>query len=232
MALEKQPPPLARFLAHLPRAFAATWTGFDWGPHTVHPPHQPAPVPPPPHYRVPGRWTLLAGDMAGHGAVDLEQWGKRRGLPRTVELRGQEWTLRLPLTGQVHASMLRAHLKRDGTAVLTEAVGADELGWLDGHVHEVTVPLVAARPPAPSPLAGPLLPTTYSSRGPLPGSPGNRRLNAKLRAQPEHDEWIAFPHRCLPEGGMEQIHPMERPELAPATRRRQHDGHLTCCTST
>ncbi|MEK8144020.1 lantibiotic dehydratase [Streptomyces sp. M10(2022)] len=31
MALEKQPPPLARFLAHVPRAFTASWTGFDWG---------------------------------------------------------------------------------------------------------------------------------------------------------------------------------------------------------
>src|SRR5205823_10448627 len=32
LALEKQPPPLARFLAHLSRALGATWHQFDWGP--------------------------------------------------------------------------------------------------------------------------------------------------------------------------------------------------------
>jgi lantibiotic biosynthesis protein len=31
LALEKQPPPLARFLAHLTRAFGTTWHEFDWG---------------------------------------------------------------------------------------------------------------------------------------------------------------------------------------------------------
>lgn len=32
LALEKQPPPLARFIAHLGRAFTARWHEFDWGP--------------------------------------------------------------------------------------------------------------------------------------------------------------------------------------------------------
>ena len=32
LALEKQPPPLVRFLAHLPRAHCATWTVLDSGP--------------------------------------------------------------------------------------------------------------------------------------------------------------------------------------------------------
>ena len=195
MALEKQPPPLARFLAHLPRAFAATWTGFDWGPHAVR-----LPCLPRVRYRrtiiSPARWTLAAGDLTGTGTgtVGLEQWRKRWGCPRTVELRDQERTLRLTLTEPVHVAMLHTHLKRYGTAVLTEAVGADELGWLDGHVHEVAVPLVAARPPAPSPLAGSLPMTTNSSRGTLPGSPGTRWLNAKLRTHPERYDEILTEH--------------------------------------
>ncbi|MGW4517933.1 hypothetical protein ACWEO4_39655, partial [Streptomyces sp. NPDC004393] len=31
----------------------------------------------------------------------------------------------------------------------------------------------------------------------------------------EHDEWIAFPRRYLPEGSMDQIYPAELPERAP-----------------
>ncbi|MFC1440516.1 transposase, partial [Streptacidiphilus sp. N1-10] len=31
-----------------------------------------------------------------------------------------------------------------------------------------------------------------------------------------HDEWIAFPHRYLPEGSMEELYPTELPKSAPA----------------
>ncbi|MEU6709000.1 lantibiotic dehydratase [Streptomyces wuyuanensis] len=90
MALEKQPPPLARFLAHLPRAFNAAWTGFDWGREALRLPYLP---------RVrfgrtilcPARWYLTRADLPTHGDLAawhqaLGQWRKRWDCPETVEL--------------------------------------------------------------------------------------------------------------------------------------------------
>ncbi|WP_034088887.1 lantibiotic dehydratase [Streptacidiphilus albus] len=186
MALDKQAPPLARFLVHLPRAFTTAWTGFDWGPAAAQLPYLP---------RVsygrcvlsPARWTLTTTDLATPGALD--DWRKRWGCPRTVELRDEDRTLRLNLGEPLHAAILHAHLRRHHTAVLTEAVGPGSLGWLEGHVHEVAVPLVTTRPPAPSPLAGPLPTITNNAHGSLPASPRSRWLNAKLHTHPEqYDE--------------------------------------------
>lgn len=44
------------------------------------------------------------------------------------------------------------------------------------------------------------------------------RLRRELRKHllGTHDEWIAFPGRYLPEGGMDQIYPTEPRESAPA----------------
>src|SRR5690606_7331293 len=72
MALEKQPPLLARFLAHLNRAFGPAWTGFDWGPQAERLPFLP---------RVrydktilsPARWYLSA-DSLPPAKEDRSQW--------------------------------------------------------------------------------------------------------------------------------------------------------------
>ena len=192
MALEKQPPAIARFLAHLPRAFAASWTGFDWGPHAVQLPYLP---------RVrycrtilsPARWNLTTVDAADQPTLD--RWRKRWNCPTNVELREDDRTLRLNLGESLHVRILTAHLRRNGTAILTEAAPADAFGWLDGHVHEIAVPMVAAGPPAPSPLATGTLPTTTNAtRGFMPGSPHSRWINAKVFTDPELCDEILTDH--------------------------------------
>jgi hypothetical protein len=62
LALEKQLPPLARFLAHLPRALAAVWHEFDWGPHAHRLPYLPRVR----YHRsvlAPARWNLSDNDL-------------------------------------------------------------------------------------------------------------------------------------------------------------------------
>jgi hypothetical protein len=101
LALEKQPPPLARFLAQLPRAFGPRWHEFDWGPHAHRLPYLP---------RIrygrtvicPARWRLTADDLLPQDARSeeqrqaLEQWRTRWHCPSTVELRDADRTLRTP----------------------------------------------------------------------------------------------------------------------------------------
>ncbi|RBM14154.1 lantibiotic dehydratase [Streptomyces sp. PT12] len=197
MALEKQPPPLARFLAHLPRAFTAAWTGFDWGPHASR-----LPCLPRVRYRrtvlSPCRWQLTGADLPDETADEdtwrqaLDEWRQRWRCPGTVELHDDDRALRLTLDEPTHAAILRAHLRRKARAVLTEtSASADEWGWLNGHVHEIALPLVTTRQPAPSPLGG-LLPRLTNAHRRPPGFLGARWLNAKVHTHPEcFDEIIA-----------------------------------------
>ncbi|MGH3903774.1 MAG: lantibiotic dehydratase family protein [Pseudonocardiaceae bacterium] len=156
LALDKQPPPLARFLAHLPRAFSAAWYQFDWGPHVR------LPFLPRVRYRrtvlFPAQWRLAVDDLPpGRAGQDqwrqvLDRWRHRWGCPDVVELRDADRTLRLTLDEAAHAALLFAHLMRHGQAILCEATPAAEYGWIDGHAHEVALPLVTTRaPPHPTP---------------------------------------------------------------------------------
>ncbi|MER5647364.1 lantibiotic dehydratase [Streptosporangium sp. NPDC002524] len=197
LALNKQPAPLARFLAHLPRAFGAAWTEFDWGPCAYRLPYLP---------RVrygrtvlhPARWRLSADDLplgkSGHDEEvrrALQEWRVRWHCPPTVELREDDRSLRLNLEEPFHIHLLRAHLKRRGDAVLVEAVAASRFGWFGGHVHEIAVPLVATHPGAPSPLRGPLV-QVRNHDGQAPGSTSAAWLYVKIHTHPErHDELIA-----------------------------------------
>ncbi|MFE7751383.1 lantibiotic dehydratase [Streptomyces sp. NPDC057428] len=189
MALEKQPPPLARFLAHLPRAFTASWTGFDWGPEAVRLPYLPRV-----RYRrtvlSPARWRLTSTDLPATDRVEWEQalarWQRRWHCPETLELRDDDRTLRLTLSERLHVAILRAHLDRNDAAILTEAAPAGAFGWIGDHAHEVAVPLVATRAPAPSPLSGRRLPTLLNSAlGLAPGSPDAAWLHAKIHTHPD-----------------------------------------------
>jgi len=186
LALQKQPPPLARFLAHLTRAFGATWHEFDWGPHA----HR---LPWLPRIRAgrsilsPARWRLTPADLADKTAwlPALNQWRHRWGCPDIIELRDADRTLRMDLTEPAHLAHLRTHLARHGEAVLTETVAsAAEYGWLDGHAHEVAIPLSRTGPPAP-PVpteAMPLVSNHHPSH--LPAAPGSVWLYAKLHTHP------------------------------------------------
>ncbi|WP_351230059.1 lantibiotic dehydratase [Streptomyces sp. NPDC002133] len=199
MALEKQPPPLARFLAHLPRAFTASWTGFDWGPEALRLPYLPRV-----RYQrtilAPARWYLTRTDLPTTGDPSawqqaLDQWRKRWACPDTVELRTDDRTLPLTLSEPLHAAILRAHLDQREEAALTEAAPDDSLGWIGQHVHEIALPLVTTRPPTPDPLTGRPLPTLVNSAlGHMPGSPDARWLYAKIYTHPERIDEIITGH--------------------------------------
>ncbi|CAO5240055.1 lantibiotic dehydratase [Frankia sp. AgKG'84/4] len=188
LALDKQPPPLARFLAHLPRAFSAAWYQFDWGPHAR------LPFLPQVRYRrtvlSPAQWRLASADLPPHGAGPdswrraLNQWRRRWGCPDVVELRDADRTLRLTLDEPAHAALLHAHLTYRGQAILVPAVPAAEYGWIDGHAHEIALPLVTTRPPAPNPLHA-SLPIVTNSCGNLPGAPDATWLSVKVFTHPE-----------------------------------------------
>ncbi|MEU0519730.1 lantibiotic dehydratase [Streptosporangium sp. NPDC006007] len=188
LALDKQAPPIARFLAHLTRAFSPSWTGFDWGPHARALPYLP---------RVrygrtilaPARWLLTPADL-----TDLTGWRRRWQCPGVVELRDDDRTLRLTLDEPLHAAILAAHLQQAGQAFLTETAAAEDFGWLDGHAHEIALPLARPGPGAPSPLAGPLPRIDTRTHGILPGIPAGRWLNAKISSHPERFTEIITVH--------------------------------------
>lgn len=195
LALQKQPPPLARFLAHLTRSFCATWHEFDWGPHAHRLPYLPRV-----RYRrtiiSPARWRLTTRDLPAPGST-LEQWcaallrwRHRWHCPDTIELRNADRTLRMTLTEPTHLGHLRAHLDRHGEAALTEAAAAAELGWLAGHAHEIAIPLVRTGPTAPSPQLDRFPQVSNRDPGHLPGSPQSRWLYAKVYTHPERMDEI------------------------------------------
>ncbi|MDX3308886.1 lantibiotic dehydratase [Streptomyces sp. ME08-AFT2] len=196
MALDKQPPPLARFLAHLTRSFGPAWTSFDWGPHGARLPFLPRVR----YGRVilsPIRWNLTAEDLPSRGAGMREwtdalgRWRKRWHCHGAVELREDDRTRRLQLDVPAHATVLRAHLDREGHAVLTEAPAEETYGWIGGHVHEIALPMTSTRRPIPDPLSGFLPLLTNSTLGPVPGAVQAPWLNAKIYSHPDQlDELI------------------------------------------
>ncbi|MDQ1308327.1 MAG: lantibiotic biosynthesis protein [Actinomycetota bacterium] len=185
LALDKQPPPLARFLAHLPRAFSAAWYQFDWGTH-----HGLPFLPQVRYGRTvlsPAQWCLTTTDLptnAEQWPAVLDHWRRRWDCPETVELRDADRTLRLSLDQPGHTVLLHTHLVRHRQAVLSQAAPVEEYGWINGHTHEIAFPLITTRPPAPNPLRG-SLPVVTNSHGHLPGAPESPWLSAKLFTHPE-----------------------------------------------
>lgn len=197
LALNKQPPSIARFLANLSRAFSAIWSQFGWGPYTGHLPYLPRV-----RYRRTilslARWRLtkdyLPSGEAGQAErrQALDRWRQRWHCPDLVELRDADRTLRLNLDEPAHVTLLLAHLSRHEHAILTETTTAAEFGWLDGHAHEIALPLARTHAAAPSPLRGALPRVNNSTHGHLPGSGEVTWLNAKIYTHPERqDEIIA-----------------------------------------
>lgn len=199
LALDKQVPPMARFLAQLPRAFAADYLAFDWGWPTRLMPYLPQV-----RYRktilTPARWRLTDDDLAGPGAgavpwqEALGRWQADVRCPDHVELHDGDLTLRLDLRVPAHAASLRNHLARRHDAVLTPACDPAQLGWLGGHSHEVAVPLTRLGLPAPSQLAGGRPVVVTGQHGHFPAAPGSRWLTAKLFAHPECIDQIIRAH--------------------------------------
>ncbi|MGH3630029.1 MAG: lantibiotic dehydratase [Sciscionella sp.] len=194
LALDKQPPLLARFLAELPRAFSAAWYQFDWGPHVR------LPFLPQVRYRrtilSPAQWRLATDDLSpgqDQWRQVLDRWRQRWGCPGIVELRDADRTLRLTLDEPAHATLLHAHLTRHGQAILSKATPATEYGWIDGHAHEIAFPLVTTQAAAPNPLRG-CLPAVTNTHGHLPGSLDATWLSAKVFTHPERMTEIITEH--------------------------------------
>ncbi|MEU0857387.1 lantibiotic dehydratase, partial [Streptomyces griseofuscus] len=161
--LTEHTPPLARLITEVSRAQNAQVTVFDWG--------AAAAMPFLPRLRygrtvlVPARWRLEADDLpdrhrlSGEWDTALSLWRERRRLPQHVHLVQDDRRLPLDLNQAGHRSLLRQHLDRARTAILTEAVSPDANGWSRGRAHEIVVPLKAVRPPA-----WPALPTPTTAR--------------------------------------------------------------------
>ncbi len=196
MALEKQPPLLARFIAHLVRAFGPRWSGFDWGPAAASLPFLPRV-----RYRrtvlSPARW-LLTRDSLPTGkdwSAALANWRTTWSCHGPVDLRDDDRTLRLDLDVPAHAELLRQHMERRGEATLTEAPPSDAFGWIGGHAHEIAVPLASTLPPRPNPLTGPLPVLINRESAPLADTSHGRWVCAYLYTHPDQHEEVI---RLLP----------------------------------
>ena len=154
LALEKQAPPIARFLAHVARSSATAWTEFDWGPAL-------AEVPRLPRVRYgrmilsPARWRLSTSDLpAGPFTSTWHQaligWATDARCPHRIGFRQDDRVLRVDLNEPAHARMLHAHLRKLGMIGLVETLSDDDLAWI-GHAHEIVYPVASTAPPARHP---------------------------------------------------------------------------------
>ncbi|MYT71545.1 MULTISPECIES: lantibiotic dehydratase [unclassified Streptomyces] len=154
LALEKQAPPLARFLAMLGRGFATAWTAFDWGPAAAGLPYLPRV-----RYRrsilAPARWKLPAATLPS-GAFGpgwhkaLNDWATEWRCPPRLDLVDDDRTVTVDLAEPLHARLVHHHLRRHKSALFQETASDEDLGWI-GRAHEITVPLASTRPQAPHP---------------------------------------------------------------------------------
>jgi thiopeptide-type bacteriocin biosynthesis protein len=196
--LQKQAPPLARFLATLTRGFLARYTEFDWGPRTSRLPHLPRL-----RYRrailSPAAWRVTAADAAALAeAASWEEafthWRRRWNCPDTVELHDDHRSLRLDRTVGAHLTVLREHVDKHGHARLTETESAAETEWIGGHVHEVVMPFARATPPTPDLVTSSLPVVGNSTAAHRPAAPQASWLYAQIFTHPERIDDIIRAH--------------------------------------
>jgi len=196
--LEKQVPSLGRFLAHLPRAFAADYLAFDWGPFRRLP-HLPAV-----RYQrsvlSPEQWRLTAASFPpAHAELpgwrrSLAAWRQRAGCPAAVQLHNGDLTLRLDLDEPLHALCLREHLDDDKPAVMTRAREPGDYGWIGGHAHEVALPLTRRGAPAPAGMPRRTVCVSAAAFGQHPLAEDSAWLSAKLFTAPDAMDEIIGGH--------------------------------------
>ncbi|KOV81854.1 hypothetical protein ADL03_27130 [Nocardia sp. NRRL S-836] len=175
--------PLARFLTEISTALCAPCRPISWGKLARHLPFLPRLR----HGRSilhPARWLVQAADLPPSTASPREWragWALLRGtyrVPAQVLLGATDTRLRLDLDEPAHLTLLRRHLTRHTTAILTEP--GDPAGWLDGRAHEVTLTL--GRTPAAHPAARPAQRAARAST--IAHRPGlSRWLYAKLHGR-------------------------------------------------
>ncbi|WP_431315751.1 lantibiotic dehydratase [Streptomyces murinus] len=193
--LRTHTPPLGRFLAEISRAQSAVVTAFPWGAAANAMPFLP---------RVrygrtvlsPARWLLTARELPGPTApwpewhAALEKLLERRHAPQAIALTEGDQLLPLNLSTTVHRAVLRSHLARAGSAVLTETFAVGD--WFDGRAHELVVPMTLKDAPC-WPSVPPVTEDRLLGRdhGYLPGTPP--WLLVKLYGRPErHPELLGY----------------------------------------
>ncbi|WP_030021736.1 lantibiotic dehydratase [Streptomyces monomycini] len=187
--------PLVRFLAEAPNAMSVPCTTFDWG--------TAAGLPFLPALRYgrtilsPARWRLTAADLADPAADwarwegSLSAWRDQTRVPSIVYLGDGDQRLRLNLDESSHRALLHTHMRRHGSAVLRAETVADA-GWINGHPHEVVIPLATTRSPAKEPYWLNGAPVTGREHGRLPGCDG--RFFIKLYARRDRHAGILTRH--------------------------------------
>jgi thiopeptide-type bacteriocin biosynthesis protein len=198
LALNKQAPPLARFLATLTRGFLARYAEFDWGPAAARLPMLPC-VRYGKAILSPATWHLTAADHAAmpgdaSWAAMFTCWRDRWNCPDIVELHDEHRSLRLDLTIPAHLSVLRGYLDEHGTAKLTETDAVGDLAWIGGHVHEIVLPFRRATPPAPNLITRTPSQVTNSCVAHRPAAPGSSWLYAQVFTHPERIDDILRVH--------------------------------------
>jgi thiopeptide-type bacteriocin biosynthesis protein len=186
--------PLARFLVEAPVALAAPCTGFEWGAASA------LPFLPALRYGrtivSPARWILAAADLPAPAASwpqwdeAFSSWSSTARLPRWVLLGEGDQCIRLDLAETAHRALLRTDLDRAGKATLRTAPTPRDLGWADGRVHEIVIPLAAVGP-APNPVRWPGE-VTDREHGRLPGC--DNRLSLSLYGPRDRQDSVLTRH--------------------------------------
>ena len=185
--------PLTRFLAEAPVALAAPCAGFEWGAAHV------LPFLPAVRYRrtvlSPARWLLDAPDLPGKDAAASEWdaalavWQGQVRLPEWVYLGDGDQCIRLRLTEPSHRALVRDELRRAGTVRFRSAPAPHDLGWAEGRVHEIVIPVTATQQAAPVRRA---VEITSRRHGYLPGQAG--RLYLQLHASHGQQDVVLTRH--------------------------------------
>ncbi|MEU1762851.1 lantibiotic dehydratase [Micromonospora sp. NPDC005652] len=191
--------PLVRFLCELSRARTAACRPFVWAAASKLPF-----LPRIRHGRSvlsPARWNLTPADVAAPTATwskwreSLARWAEEVRLPTTVCVGGDDQRLRLDLATDAHLHLLRAHLDRRGHATLHETGAVDAYGWLDGHAHEIAVPMAATAAPSWPATSRPATARTRvvdQDSEHLPGC--STWLYAKLYGHPDRQNTVLTDH--------------------------------------
>jgi thiopeptide-type bacteriocin biosynthesis protein len=204
--------PLQRFLTEIGAAFTPPTADVDWGAADR--------LPYLPRLRYsrtilsPARWRLTRSELPPPRSTTaasrpvawstwrtaFTEWRERVGAPTVVDLGATDMRLRLDLREDAHLLLLAAHLADNDTVVLTEAPPDTAFGWLDGHAHELVVPVTLTKQHTPAPARF-RMPATVTERH-HPHLPGGECVFAKLYGHPDRHTAILtkihdlFP--CLP----------------------------------
>lgn len=112
-------------------------------------------------------------------------------MPSAVYLGEGDQRLRLDLDEPSHRALLHTHMRRHGSAVLRAETAADA-GWINGHPHEVVIPLTTTSSPVKMPHWLHTAPVSERAHGRLPGCDGHFFL--KLYAHRDRHAGILTRH--------------------------------------